>query len=46
MAQYRARQLGKEAFDEIEPRTMVGVNVKVKRRIGCAASRVVVSRET
>ena len=44
VAQHRTRQLGEEALDEIEP--CVGVNVKVKRPIGCAASQLVVSRET
>src|SRR6516164_5459868 len=46
VAQCRACQLGKEAFDEMSHDPWVGVKVKVKRPIGCAASQVVVSRET
>jgi hypothetical protein len=45
VAQYRARQFGEEAFDDIEPRPVGGVKVKVKRSIGCAASQLVISRE-
>jgi hypothetical protein len=43
--QYRARQLGKEPFEKVEPRPMGRREVKVKRPIGCAASQAVVSRD-
>src|SRR5207302_1811755 len=46
VAQHRTRQLGEEASMRLSHDPCVGVNVKVKRPMGCAASQLVVSRET
>ena len=46
VTQCRACQLGKEPSMRLSHDPWVGVKVKVKRPIGCAASQVVVSRET
>jgi hypothetical protein len=46
VAQDRPRQFEKKPSMRLSHDPWVGVNVKVKRPIGCAASQFVVSRET
>ena len=46
VAQHRARQLGEKPSMRLSHEPCVGVKVKVKRPMGCAASQLVVSRET
>ena len=46
VAQYRARQFGEEAFDDIEPRPVGRREREGKAANGLRGSQLVVSRET